>query len=226
MNRFVALLIPVLSVAAAGVASPRLSNSESNTVTQSQRWAASLEAEKLSRFDVAAQESNAYAREGGDAYLATIRSAWLAYLQSDYKKAADAYRSASVLRNTAVAPLQGLLSVAQASGDALKIQSAAEALLRMEPTNYKALMAVAVGHFKASNYRLAVADYRRVLNVYPGELDAMSGLGWASYYCGDKLEAARNFQTILSLSPTYPEAQSGYNLAAHPNQPVTFNASH
>jgi len=44
---------------------------------------------------------------------------------------------------------------AQAMNDSAKIQTAAERVLRVEPTNYKALMAIAGAQFAAADYRKA-----------------------------------------------------------------------
>jgi tetratricopeptide (TPR) repeat protein len=115
---------------------------------------------------------------------------------------------------TAINPLLGLLNIAQALKDPRKIERAAGSILHTEPSNYRAQMALGQMHFDSREYQRAASEYRRVLLYYPDDLDATSGLAWASYYLGAKRDALALFERILSVSPDYAYAQRGVTLAS------------
>ena len=93
--------------------------------------------------------------------------------------------------------------------DSAKILSACELVLRVEPTNYKALMAVAGTQFATADYRRARGAYGRVLGIYPEDTDALSGAAWSSLYLGEKRDAQKIFERISTVSPDYPHVQDG-----------------
>ena len=86
------------------------------------------------------------------------------------------------MQPTAINPLLGLLSTAQIKNDANGVRLAAQSLLHVDPLNYRAQMALAYVEFYAKNYQQALAGYKRVLFVYPDDLEATSGAAWSSYY--------------------------------------------
>lgn len=194
----------------AGNASP----SPSDTRKASGAWAASISAEQSADYTEALKQTIAWRQAGGDLYVTTLRTAWLHYLSGEYTKAAGFYAQASTQQPTAITPHLGLLATAQAMNDSAKIQAAAERVLRIEPTNYKALMAVAGVNFAAADYRKARGAYARVLGSYPEDNDALSGAAWSAFYLGDKREAQRGFERIAMVSPDYPWVQDGLAMCA------------
>lgn len=211
MNRLLPLLIPVAALAV-GAPTARL-NSGAPAPNPAQAWAASLEAETNQKYDDALTSVRAFQQAGGDAFLATERLGWLSYLARDYARAEQYYGEASRAIPTAMNPLLGLLSTAQAQNDAKKIERAAQSLLHNEPSNYRAQMALAQLHLTSREYQRSASEYRRVLLYYPDDLDATSGLAWSVFYLGNKRDALALFQRILSVSPDYTYAQRGVELA-------------
>jgi tetratricopeptide (TPR) repeat protein len=211
MNRVLLLLVPVAAIATTAPAFG--AGQAAANANPAKHWADSLAAETDQKYDVALAETTGYQREGGDAFLASERTGWLHYLNAKYPQAEQAYTAANKLQPAAINPLLGLLNAAQAQKDTKKIERAAEALLRVEPSNYRALMALAGAHFAAREYQKSASEYRRVLTYYPDDVDAMSGLGWSAFYNGGKRDASESFKKILSVSPEYPYAQRGYDLA-------------
>jgi len=177
-------------------------------------WSASLQAETDNNYGEAITRVAAYQQRGGDKYLAILRTGWLNYLNQNYTKAAASYSGASQLQPIAITPLLGLLSVAQAQNDAFKIQGAADAVLKVEPSNYKAQMALAGMYYTKKDYRKALSSYRRILTFYPEDIDATSGEAWCSFYLDNPQQALRGFEKILSVNPSYPYAQDGLDLLA------------
>ena len=177
-------------------------------------WTASLKAETDRNYDDALDQVSAYQQQGGDKFMAAMRTGWLCYLKKDYAESTAFYTRASQMQPNAINPLLGLLNVAQAQKDATKIQTAAGAILRIEPSNYRARMAMAGASYASKDYRGALSSYMRVLVYYPDDTDAMSGAAWSSYYLGDPERAFQGFSKILSINPDYPYAQQGYSLTS------------
>jgi Flp pilus assembly protein TadD len=202
---FAALLIKAGSANPTSATDPRKAG---------EAWASSLSAEQSGDYGEALFHTNAWRQAGGDQYVGLLRLAWLHYLKQEHAKAAAFYAQASSQRPNALTPLLGLLNTAQAMNDGAKIQAAAERVLRVEPTNYRALMAAAGAQFAAADYRRARSSYMRVLGVYPEDNDAMSGMAWSAFYLGDKSVAQRGFQQIATVSPDYPFVQDGLALCA------------
>jgi tetratricopeptide (TPR) repeat protein len=194
----------------AGSANP---SSTLDTHRASEAWAASVNAEQSSDYTEALKQTVAWSQAGGDRYVALLRTAWLKYRSQDYPGAASYYAQASGQQPTALTPLLGLLATAQSMNDSAKIQTAAERVLRVEPTNYKALMAIAGAQFAAADYRKARSLYGRVLGIYPEDNDAISGVSWSAFYLGDKHEAQKGFERLASVSPSYPFVQDGLALS-------------
>ena len=175
-------------------------------------WTASIQAEINAKYADAIAELRAYDQLGGDPFLTAERSGWLNYLAGDYAKAEQAYARAKQIQSTAINPLLGLLTVAQAQRDGKKIERAVEDILRTEPTNYRAQSALGALHFGNKDYRRSASDYHRLLSTYPDDADAMSGEAWSAFYLGLRREAYDSFRRLLSISPSYPYAQQGFDL--------------
>jgi len=98
-----------------------------------------------------------------------------------------------------------------------RIRRAAQAVLAIDPSNYRASMVLGAKSFASRDYRGAAFIYRKVVGIYPDDVDARSGLAWGEYYTGDSLDALSQFQMILKINPEYPYAKQGYNLVARLN---------
>jgi cytochrome c-type biogenesis protein CcmH/NrfG len=120
----------------------------------------------------------------------------------------------------ALNPALGLLNVAQAMKDDARILRAAQAVLTVDPSNYRANMVLAGRAFSSRDHRGAAFIYRKIVNTFPDDVDARSGLAWAEYYTGDTHDALAQFQMILKTYPDYPYAKQGYQLAGRVNTPA------
>lgn len=212
MKRTLLLLLPVLAFAATGVA-PDAKKSKEEALGD--LWQESIGKEGSGDAEAALKLVGDYSKNGGDAYLATMRAAWLQSGQKKHEEAARYYTKAATLQPGALSPRLGLLTVAQDKGDLAAAVKAGELVLGLEPTHYRALMAVAWGSLQAKDYTKAGAAYRRVMALYPEDMDALSGAGWCAFYKGQKMEAKSCFRRLLSVNPNYPYAKQG--LAATSN---------
>ena len=215
MNRLLALLLPLAIVSTGAVKSRAPSGL--NPEDMAKFWSDSVTAESAKNYDDAIKQTVSFQQGGGDKYLSALRYAYLLHLKADYQKSAEMYATAAKLQPMALAPALGLLSAAQGLNDAAKIRVAAENILKAEPTNYRAQMAMAGLLFVSREYRRSLSNYRRALASYPGDLDALSGAAWSAFYLGEKREALDYFQQLMSISPDYTYARKGYELSAAPS---------
>lgn len=209
MKRTLLLLLPIVAIAVAAPDSAQKSREEEI----GRLWQESVTAEGNGDTALAMEKLMAYAKNGGDTYLANLRAGWLNYSEKKYEDAGRFYTTAAKLQTNALNPRLGLLNVAQAKGDVATATAAADAVLKIESTNYRALMAYAWGCFQAKDYRRAGTTYQRVLTMYPEDQDALSGASWCSLYIGQKREAIDGFRRLMSLNPEYSNLRQGLEMA-------------
>ncbi|MEI7956196.1 MAG: tetratricopeptide repeat protein [Verrucomicrobiota bacterium] len=206
MKRTLLLMLPVIALATGNTEQTERKTKEEMLGSL---WQASLSAEKNGESAEAMAKTLAYSKNGGDGYLATMRAGWLAYGQKKYDEANRHYSSAMRQQGIALSPRLGLLTIAQEQGDVAAAARAGDLVLQLEPTNYRALLAVAWGAFQAKDYQKALGRYRCVMALYPEDTDALSGAAWAEFYKGQKAEARQLFRRLLSINPDYQYAKQG-----------------
>ncbi len=209
MKRILLLLLPVIAIAVAAPEAGQKSREEAIGLM----WQESVTAETNGDTVLAMEKLMTYAKNGGDPYLANLRAGWLNYSEKKYDDAGRYYGTAAKLQTNSLNPRLGLLNVYQAKGDVANATAAADAVLKIEPTNYRALMAYAWGCFQAKDHRRAGSAYQRVLSMYPEDQDAISGSAWCSLYVGQKREAIDGFRRLMSLNPEYANLRQGLEMA-------------
>jgi tetratricopeptide (TPR) repeat protein len=208
MKRLPSLLF--LSAFGGGLVSAQSADQASNHT--SQYWQASLIAETSKDYDLALTDVTEYQNAGGNAFLASLRTAWLYYLKQDYANAVKFYNAAEKLEPTSINPLLGLMNVSEAQADSATIEKSAEDVLHLDPLNYRAQMAIAYRHYLAKEYAMALASYRRVLTYYPDDMTALSGEAWSLFYLGQGDKAEADFKTLLGVNANDMWAQKGLAL--------------
>jgi tetratricopeptide (TPR) repeat protein len=207
--------------AAAAVGLPPVPASAAPSGAVTGPLAASILAETKKDYDAALREVAAYQRAGGDAFIAAEWAGWLYYLKGAYPEAEQSYATANRIHPGALNPVLGLLSVAQARKDEARILRVAQAVVAVDAANYRANMLLAAKAFASRDYRGAAFLYRKMVNLYPDDVDARSGLACGEYYTGDTHDALAQFQLILQTYPDYPFAKQGYQLAGRVNGRTT-----
>ena len=216
MRRLPVLIIPLVALAVG--APPSAPVAAPDPVALGKICAASAKAEKNKDYAAAISAMKSYQQRGGDPFIAALRLGWLHYQAGQYPDAAQAYHQATVLKPTSLNALLGSLNAAQAMLDMRNTARAADAVLRVEPNNYRALMALGGLHFAQKGYDKAAVDYSRVLVNYPDDPDALSGAAWSSLRAGDPATAHSNFTQLLGINPDYHQAQEGYGQTVRPGR--------
>ena len=206
MKRLLLLLLPVVTL---GVGVPDTPSHPSREEATGLLWQASITAEANGDAMGAMDNLGAFAKNGGDPFMGRLRAGWLNFSAKKYDEAARNYAEAVKLQPSALSPRLGLLSVAQAKTDGAAAITVAEAVLKIEPTNHRALKAAAWGAFQGKDYKRSAAAYQRVLALYPEDADAISGAAWCAFYSGQKREAREGFHRLMSLNPADTYVRQG-----------------
>ena len=173
-------------------------------------WTDSTSAEASKDYAGALRLVQSFKEQGGDPFLAALRTGWLHYQNGNYSQSEVAYYKALSLKPTSLNASLGLMNAVQGQLDPRKTVHAAEAVLKIQSTNYRAMMVLAGLSFAQKDYRKAAAAYSRVLVTYPDDPDALSGAAWSALKAEDRVTALTTFSLLLSISPTYPSASDGF----------------
>jgi len=164
-----------------------------------------LEAE--GQYEKALSTLTAIEDKAGGQYFYQLRKGWLAYLSGDYSLSSTAYQRANSLKPASLESKLGLLLPLMAMrsyGEAIRT---AEEILKADPLNYLANLRLATVYYQSGKYEKAAARYESLARIYPGDLTVANGMGWCRLKQGKKKEAERIFRSILSLAPSYQQAQ-------------------
>ena len=174
-----------------------------------QLWVNSFDAEQGGDYDKALEYTARILKDAGDFYLPNLRMGWLNYLKADYGTAIVYYRKAAELSPGGVSALQGIMNCAKALGRADEEIKMAKALLLLDPKNYQANLRIASLNYEQGNFGTAASYFRKLLSLYPEDLQIANGLAWCYLKEGLKKEAATLFSNVLVVRPNYLEAKTG-----------------
>ena len=179
-------------------------------------WRSSLAEEEAGRLEAALAALDGLPQPQHSGYAALFRRGWLHYRLGHHQQALIAYKAAWLLNPGSIeARLAMLLPLmAQARWDEVVV--IAEQVLRRDPDDYLGLSRLAFAKFNSQHFPEAEAVYRRVVELYPSDLEMRAGLGWAVLRMGKQPEAAALFREVLDLSPEHESAKAGLQLATAP----------
>ena len=174
-----------------------------------QLWVNSFDAERGGDYDKALVHTERIVADAGDFYLPNLRMGWLYYLKKEYGAAIIHYRKAAQLSPGALSALQGVMNCARALGDVEQEMQMAKAILLLAPMNYDANLRLAVLNYESQAYGVAGSYYRKLLALYPEDLQIANGLAWCCFREGLAKEAAALFRNVLVVHPNYLDAKIG-----------------
>lgn len=187
---------------------------ETSELTEVQQlWVNSFNAEEGKDYDKALEYTARILKNAGNYYLPNLRMGWLNYLKADYATAMDYYRKAAELSPGGVTALQGIMNCAKALDDRGEEVRMAKAILLLDPMNYQANLRLAGLNYDRGDFGTAASYFRKLLALYPEDLQIANGLAWCYLKEGLKREAAGLFRNILVVSPNYLEAKTGLALS-------------
>jgi tetratricopeptide (TPR) repeat protein len=145
-------------------------------------------------------------------YAANLRAGWLNYLLGKYPDANRYYLKAVAAKPNAIEPRLGAILPQMAAGDWLSAEKSARDVLKRAPREYLASSRLAFTLFSLKRFVEAQAQYKEVLEDYPGDVDMMVGLGWTYFHQGLKPQAQEMFLRALAIRRDSQSAKEGVDL--------------
>jgi tetratricopeptide (TPR) repeat protein len=215
MNQVVVFLL-ALSVAAlhAPSALAERASGDPSSSEAARAWQASYAAETAGNFDAALRALEQLPAPQKSAYTAACRRGWLHYRLGRYADSATAYNVAIELEPDAVEARVAQLLPLMALTKWKEVIKAAQDTLKRDPQNYLALQRMAYAQYASQHFPEAEQTYRRLVRLYPSDVEMRAALGWAVLRMGKQAEAAELFRTVLELSPKHESATSGFQAAS------------
>ncbi|MEY4579990.1 MAG: hypothetical protein RL701_4693 [Pseudomonadota bacterium] len=176
-------------------------------------WEASYSAEAAGKFDTALSALALLPSGQRDCYLAEFRRGWLQYRLGHYAESVTAYRSAVSKEPGAIEARVALLLPLMAASKWNDVTQTAEAVLQIDPENYLALQRLAFAKFSTQHFAEAETLYRRLLVLYPSDVEMRAGLGWTVLRMGKQAQAAALFSQVLEVAVSHASAVRGLQAA-------------
>ena len=145
----------------------------------------------------------------GGSYVALLRRGWLQYRLGKHAPAVEEYEKAIAAAPRAVEPRLGILLPLLAEKQWASAEKHARAALKLDPENYLATLRLAFALYNQGKFAESKALYQKVIEGYPSDAEARSGLGWALLKLHKKKEAVVAFRILLEFAPKNVLAQQG-----------------
>lgn len=147
-----------------------------------------------------------------DTYALNLRLGWLSYLDGKYKEAMNYYAKAIQLRPSSIEARLGFVLPAAKLKEWTKVGEQYDAVLRLDPNNYKANYYRGLMFFNVGNYKTAGTYFNRIEHLYPFDYDIVILTAWNFYYLKEKGRAKALFNQALLIQPTSASAAEGLAL--------------
>ncbi|MCA9551968.1 MAG: tetratricopeptide repeat protein [Myxococcales bacterium] len=152
-------------------------------------------------------------------YLYALRRGWLLYLGARYGEAVEEYRRAVGLAPQAVEPRLGLSLSEMAARRWLDAEKTLLELQKLDPGGFLVNSRLAFTWYNLGRFKEAEVAYRKVLGLYPSDVEMQAGLGWALLKQGRAADAKPVFQRVLTVAPRHASAQAGLSECNAPAAP-------
>lgn len=194
-----------------GLAAADASSAQAQTAAE--QFQASYDSEATGRLldSLAALDRVPAARK--DTFVVALRRGWLLYRLGRYAEAVDAYNAAITANPKAVEARVGILLPQLALRKWVDVEANARGALRLDPGNYLANLRLAFACYNLHRYDEAAGFYRKLHELYPSDVEVISGLGWALVKAGKVAEAAPIFREGAELAPKHAAIRDGVKVS-------------
>lgn len=145
-------------------------------------------------------------------YVVQLRRGWLQYRLGQNAASVESYKKAAALAPGSVEARVGMLLPLLADRRFGTAEKSARDALRLDPNNYLATLRLAWSLYNLGQYGDALAQYRKLADAYPSDVDVRAGLGWSLVKLGRNDEAAKAFREVLEIAPKHALAREGAQL--------------
>jgi tetratricopeptide (TPR) repeat protein len=146
-------------------------------------------------------------------FVVQLRRGWLLYLLGRYDESTAAYQKATSFEPAAVEARLG------ASRSLLALRKWGEAekecreVLTRDGSNYYGSSRLAFALYNQGRYADALVYYKKMVELYPSDVEMRNGVGWSQIKLGDAAAAAKSFRAVLDVAPRNASAQEGLKAA-------------
>lgn len=170
---------------------------------------ASYAAEAAGNYDEAWRVMNDAMGRNRTSYPGLMRLAYIRGIQLKYDEAAQLYAAAAALEPRAVEPLGYLQYQYLLLQNWTKLEESARAALALDPGHYTSRTRLAWSLYSQQRYAESAAEYTKVSQLYPLDLDVLVMRGWAYALSGRRPQAEMVFDRVLEVSPENASATEG-----------------
>ena len=204
-------LVYLVAVASLGVAAAAQA---AKTSADSAFFQESYDQEALGKDQEAMAALDKLSPANSGSYVALLRKGWLQYRLGQNQPAIEEYSKAIAAAPRAVEPRLGILLPLLAEKQWANAEKHARALLTLDPESYLGTLRLAFALYNQGKFAESKTLYQKVIDDYPSDTEARSGLGWAMLKLHKKKEGAAVFRALLEFAPKNPLGQQGLAAAS------------
>jgi len=134
-------------------------------------------------------------------YTVNLRLGWLYYLAKKYANSEFHYKKALQVIPSSVEAMLGLTLPYMAQGKWPETEGLCYRILRIDYYNYYGNLRLSYALRKQKKYSIAEAVARKMLTIYPSDVNFLTELALSLYHQGKTAYARSIFQDVLILDP-------------------------
>jgi len=189
------------------VATPSVAEDE-----QARHFASSVELETKGKYQDALDSLLKVTDQRKNSYMYHLRKGWLLYLLGKYDDSITAYKAAIAKDSGSLEAKLGIIVPQLAARKWVDAERAALEVLKLDARSYLGLSRLAYAYYNLTRYSDAEKAYKRVVDLYPGDVDMRSGYAWALFKQGKYEAAKKEFKHILRFAPKHSASLQGIGL--------------
>ena len=147
-----------------------------------------------------------------NSYAVNLRLGWLYYQAGQYTVSLGYYSKAISLKPASVEARLGYVLPAAKLKAWSSVGAQYDAILKLDPNNYKANYYRGLMFYNMGNYKVAASYFDRMCNLYPFDYDVVILSAWNSYYLKEMVKSRLLFEQALLIQPNSSSAKEGLNL--------------
>jgi tetratricopeptide (TPR) repeat protein len=147
-----------------------------------------------------------------DSYEVNLRLGWLEYSAKNYTESQTHYARALELMPYSEEAKFGLIYPKAALGKWADVINLYNSVLTNSPNNTLANYRLGLIYYNRKDYSKALVYFKKVVDLYPFDYDALIMYAWTSFQIGKTREAKVLFNKVLMLSPSDESALEGLGL--------------
>jgi tetratricopeptide (TPR) repeat protein len=145
-------------------------------------------------------------------YELNLRLGWLSYQVGNFTESIAYYNKAIDLMPYAIEPRFGIVYPGAAMGNWTMVMGQYEKILEITPNNSIALHRMGLIYYGREDYEAARKYFKKVVNLFPFDYDALTMLAWSQFRLQNIREAKVLFQKALLNTPSGTSALEGLEL--------------